>query len=316
MNRALVIGSNGQDGTFLVRHLLGRAYEVAGVDRHDASRWPIDSTRFRYYSTDLREVSLLSNVLVDVRPDLIFHVAAVHTSAGGTYETVFGDVLKVNVGSVHEVLEYLRERQDARFLYASSAKVFGFPLPPMIDETTPIANQDLYSISKNAAGHLIEYYRKNHGIRASIVYLFNHESELRPIDFFIPTIVHSLASALQDRSHTTRVNSLEFYCDWGSAEEYSDIMIEILERLSGQDFTIARGCSSYARGLVQNVFELYGLDYRNHIMERTHLNTPFQPDFLADNSKLRRSLGRSPECDILQVCQRILHAKYGSSLSA
>ena len=311
MNRALIIGSNGQDGTFLVRHLLRKAYQVAGVARQGASRWLIESPEFKYYSIDLREVGLLSSVLKDLRPDLIFHVAAVHTSAGGTYETVFGDVLKVNVGSVHEVLEYLREQSDARFLYASSCKVFGFPLPSRINESTPIFNQDLYSISKNAAGHLIDYYRKNHAVLASIVYLFNHESELRPDDFFIPTIVRCLASALNDSSHITQVNSLEFYCDWGSAEEYSDIMVDMATKAPGDDFLLASGRCVYARDFVNELFSLYGLNYANHIRERIATSSPSQHKYSVDLTKLEGEVRRLPEVTILEVSKRILSLIYG-----
>lgn len=314
MKTALVIGANGQDGTFLVRHLLQRQYRVIGIDMQPTSRWNLQGQAFVYQCADLRNYGNLLAIIRSARPELIFHVAAVHTSAGGTYETLFNDVLSVNVGSVHEVLEYLRERQNVRFIYASSCKVFGFPLPSNVNLTTPIVDQDLYSISKNSAGRLIEYYRKQHGVLATIVYLSNHESELRPNDFFIPTILRCLASALKVSSHTTQVNSLEFYCDWGSAEEFTDIMIDILIKSAGNDFLLATGKSIYAREYVSELFEEFGLRYIEHIKERSIDSGQDQKPYCVDLSKLLGCIGRVPTRTIMDISRDILSKNYGLRL--
>jgi GDPmannose 4,6-dehydratase len=311
MRTALVIGANGQDGTFLVRHLLRREFHVVGIDIQPTSRWELQRQLFNYQSVDLRNYGNLLAIIRSVKPELIFHVAAVHTSAGGTYETLFDDVLKVNVGSVHEVLEYLRDVQKARFIYASSCKVFGLPLPPVVNSATRIVDQDLYSISKNSAGHLIDYYRKQHGVSATIVYLFNHESELRPEDFFIPTILRCLASALKDENHVTQVNSLEFHCDWGSAEEYSDIMIDILIKSAGTDFLLATGKSIYAKEYVNELFEEFGLRYIKHVKERSINSGQGQTPYGVDLSKLRNCIGRVPTRSILDISRDILSKNYG-----
>jgi GDPmannose 4,6-dehydratase len=314
MRTALVIGANGQDGTFLVRHLLRREYHVVGIDMQTASRWDLQGSAFTYKSVDLRNHGSLLAIIRSVKPDFIFHVAAVHTSAGGTYETLFNDVLKVNVGSVHEVLEYLREWQNVRFIYASSCKVFGFPLPPVVNLATRIVDQDLYSISKNSAGHLIDYYRKQHGVLATIIYLFNHESELRPEDFFIPTILRCLVSALRDKNHVTQVNSLEFYCDWGSAEEYSDIMIDILTKSAGTDFLLATGRSIYAKEYVNELFEEFGLRYVEHVKERSIDTGQGQTPYGVDLSKLWDCIGRVPTRTIMDISRDILSKNYGLSV--
>lgn len=308
MKKALVIGANGQDGTFLVRHLLSRKYQVIGVGRQERSRCDISSFLFSYRQVNLEVEGALSDVLAAYRPDLIFHVAAVHTSAGGSYEPVFGSVLKVNVASVHDVLEYLRDNSESRFCYASSAKVFGSPLPAKIDESTPIKNQCLYSISKNTAYHLIDYYRQNHGVSASVLYLFNHESELRPDGFFIPKILEVLLKSLKDGSFTAGVNTLDFYCDWGSAEEYMDIMIDVIEKTPAEDYVLARGECTYARDFVDGLFASYGLNYSNHFRQTIPQAQPVNP-YKVNMGKLKRMIGRVPLVTIEELCVEILENK-------
>ena len=182
---------------------------------------------------------------------------------GGNYEEIFSEVLNVNTGSVHSALEYLRKKGSGQLLYASSGKVFGKEPPERIDENTLTKNDCLYSLSKNISSNIVNYYRKHHGVTASIVYPFNHESELRPHDFFIPIVLDSLATALMRVPGLTReVKTLDFYCDWGSAEEYMDIMIDIAEKAPIQDFVLGTGSCTYGRNMVESLFHEHGLDYR------------------------------------------------------
>ncbi len=311
MARALVVGANGQDGTFLVRHLLAKGHQVAGIGRQDRSRWDIASASFSYHRVDLNQVDALAAVLELVEPDLVFHVAAVHTSAGGGYEAVFDSVLRVNVASVHAILEYMRGHGHGRLCYASSAKVFGTPLPAVIDESTALQSQCLYSTSKNAAFHLIEFYRRTHAVDASVVYLFNHESELRPADFFIPKLAAAVALALADRRHVSELNTLDFHCDWGSAEEYMGIVVEILERGGSDDFVLARGESVYARELARRLFAQFGLDHEMHVREIGPVSGSGQQPYRVDLSKLQAKIHRAPRIDIETVCNEILRKNFG-----
>lgn len=310
MKNALVIGANGQDGTFLVRHLLRRGYHVTGIDVQPQSRWDLNVKNYSYKFVDLRHYGRLLRLMKSRKPDFIFHVAAVHTSAGGAYENVFDDVLKVNVGSVHEVLEYLRMHKDGRLIYASSGKVFGFPFPPVIDLNTKIVNQDIYSISKNTAGNLIEYYRKQHGVCGSIVYLFNHESELRPPDFFIPTILRHLSLSLKNKNYMGQVNALDFYCDWGSAKEYADFMIDILINAPEHDFLLATGTSVNAREYVDKLFSLFGLNYNKHITTESIDASMTQKPYNVDLSMLVKHIGRLPQINIIDISKDILDKNF------
>ncbi|MDP3705753.1 MAG: GDP-mannose 4,6-dehydratase [Legionellaceae bacterium] len=299
--KAIVIGSNGQDGTFLVRHLLQRHYEVAGVGRQPQSRWDISSSKFSYYQVDLEVQGVLSTVLSEYRPDVIFHVAAVHTSAGGQYEPHFRAMMTVNVASVHDVLEYMRLHPQVRLCYASSAKVFGSVLPPHIDENTSVKSECLYSISKNSAFNVIDYYRKTHHAQASVLYFFNHESELRAESFFIPKMLNILNQSRKDSHFVAKVNTLDFYCDWGSAEEYMDIMIDVIEKTPGEDYVLGRGECTYAQKLVEELFALHGLDYTKHLQQSMSNKIPARP-YIVDMRKLKRMIGRVPEVTIKSLC--------------
>jgi GDPmannose 4,6-dehydratase len=169
----------------------------------------------------------------------------------------------------------------------------------------------LYSITKNATADLIDYYRKNYGVACSNAYLFNHESEFRSPSFFIPKILDCLARTLRDRSTVAEVYTLDFYCDWGSAEEYMDLLIEIGLRCPGEDFVVGTGVCTYARDLVEKIFERFSLDYSCHVAERRVTGHSMLKPYKVDNQKLQRLLGRAPVESIAAVCGRILRVNHG-----
>jgi len=314
MRRAVILGGNGQDGILLSQQLLSQQYEVFGVGRQAQPHLTANSERYAYYQINLQNSGELKAFLEKTRPCRIFHVAAIHTSAERSIETLFDAALQVNVSSVYVVLEYMRIHQPScRFLFVSSSKVFGEPYPPEISEATPKLSPCLYSITKNTAFEVIDYYRHGYNLHASVIYTFNHESEWRPIQFFIPKVLKALATALLEKPEPTEVYGLDFYCDWGDATEYTSLFIEIIEKAVGEDFVLATGTCTHARQLVSELFENYGLSYQNHIQEKEAgktLNSTYQVNM----DKLKDAIGKTPTEGITSVCNRILLKHYGISV--
>lgn len=308
MATALVLGVNGQDGTLLAQRLLARGYHVVGIGRQDSSRHVVPSDRYLYRKLDLRTASDLSRILAQDRPDLIFHFAAVHRSAeGGPYELMFGDMLRVNIESLQVALEYIRTTNPrARLIYAGSAKVFGEPYPAIVDEHTSVVTTCLYSLTKIAALELIQFYRRKHGVHAAYLYLFNHESKLRAPEYFVPKLVAALRSAIRGEQRVTSFNTLQFWCDWGSAEEYMDLAIEVAERATANDFIIATGRSHLARDLVEQLFQRHGLDSGQFVVEKADVQAPQRKPYAASTDRLQAAIGRMPSVSIDALCELML----------
>src|SRR5262249_10655383 len=199
-----VLGVNGQDGSFLAGALLGRGHEVVGVGRNPVSRYVSPSAKFRYVQLDLRQGEDLARLVQDVAPDFAFHAAAVHSPSGYQYEPVGRDMLAVNVSALHVLLEHARARAPGlRIVYAGSSKIFPPPLKGVLDETTAASVSCLYSIGKIAARDLIFHYRKHHGIAATNLILFNHESVRRPPQYLWPTLARGAIPPQPPPPHPT-----------------------------------------------------------------------------------------------------------------
>jgi len=305
MNSALILGVNGQDGSYIADVMLERRCEVTGVGRQAKSRW-VDPARFKYVQLDAADSDALDCLLSGTMPDRIFHMAAVHGPAGYVYEDRWRQALALNVASVHTCLEHMRRRSPlTRLFYPSSVKVFGNPPPAEIDETTPRVSSCLYSITKNAATDLIHYYRSRHACWACVSYYFNHDSPRRPETYFLPRLAAQVAASLRQDARAPRVATLDFWCDWGSAREFMELTADLMELEEPHDVVMATGRPLYAADLARALAASVGapLPLSGPQSENT---APTR----AQIDGLRRALGRTPRYGALDVAMGILADRY------
>lgn len=307
---SLVLGVNGQDGSYLAEALIALGRQVIGVGRQEFSKYIKDSEYFTYRQLDIANTQELVIFLDELSPTKIYHVAAIHGAAGFKYEDKWMDTHSVTTLSVHAILEYLRLKGAGSLIYTSSSKAFGESPPPIVSENTKRISSCIYSIAKNSATDLIHYYRAKYGVCASVLWTFNHESPRRGIEYFIPKIVNCLANALKNPGHKTEVFTLNFYSDWSDACELMNIAISVSDRDLPEDFIFASGNTVFARDFVSHLFSKFGLDYRNHIIEENYSEATLSK-WNADISKMRSVLECSPKISIFETCYQILLDNYG-----
>lgn len=298
---ALVLGVNGQDGSYLAEELLVRGHNVIGLGRQTESRYVLPSRFFTYQMVDLAQDSALDAVLDTYRPDVCFHFAAIHGAASFAYERLWRQMMQVNVLSLYTLLEFARVRLPGMgIVYAGSAKIFPSPWCGLLDETTPYRPTCLYSIGKIASLELIRQYVATHGVTASNLVLFNHESARRHPSYLLPILADTIVRARFDPSYTIAVKTLHFYADWCSASEVASIAVDVgMSRESG-NFVVASGRTWFARDAAEAIFRRYGLDHRVHIRELLPPSEP-GPGFRASVTRLEHVVGRRPSKGLLDI---------------
>lgn len=308
MPRSLVLGVNGQDGSYLAETLLARNHDVIGVGRRAASRYLGPSPRFRYVQLDVGDSEALAALINSLELDHAFHFAVVHGASGFAFEPVWREMMNVNVLALHVLLEHARTKApNLRIVYAGSCKIFPPPLAGTLDETTPAKATCLYGIGKIAARDLILQYARKHGVKATNLILFHHESPRRQREFLFPTIVNAIASARVNPSHQTRVRTLDFWIDWGAADEFMEIVADVAERTTETELALASGRTWYARDAVEHLFRRYGLDASRHISE-TDYGAASQTPFDVRLDRLEQAIGWKPRKRIDDVADWILNS--------
>ncbi len=152
--KALVIGSEGNIGKPLVRHLRSLGYDVIESDIKPA--W-----RPNYIMADMRNpVDLVP--AFDSKPDIVFLLGAMVSRV--TCEQAASLAIETNLAGTQNVLE-LTKRAGARLVYFSTSEVYGPELEIMSESSNPRPN-NRYGLSKLLSESLIEYEVNQHGLTA------------------------------------------------------------------------------------------------------------------------------------------------------
>ncbi len=122
--RAFVTGGCGVSGSWVVRDLLKRGYEVAAFDQaHDATLMPDMKGQYEFVAGDVRDAALVSRLIHARKPEVIVHLAALVGYPQGRPDPKL--VYDVNLGGTLNVLEAAVVNDVPRVVYTSSKSAYG-----------------------------------------------------------------------------------------------------------------------------------------------------------------------------------------------
>jgi GDPmannose 4,6-dehydratase len=313
MKKALITGITGQDGSYLAELLLHKGYEVHGIIRrastfntrridhiyHDPHGNGAPVALFLHYG-DVATPETLLDVIYNVRPDEIYHLAAQsHVRVSFDMPEYTGDI--TGLGTIR-ILEAIRKSGiNARFYQASSSEMFGSAPPPQ-SELTPFQPCSPYAAAKVYSYWVTRNYREGYNLFACNGILFNHESPRRGETFVTRKITRALAAIMAGKQKVLYLGNLEAKRDWGYAPEYVEAQHLILQQDQPDDYVIGTGESHSIREFLDEAFGYVGLDWHDYVKIDPRYFRPTEVDYLlADATKARKLLNWEPK-----VCFREL----------
>ncbi len=269
MQKALITGITGQDGSYLAEFLLAKGYEVHGIIRrastfntHRIDHIYLDphekGGRLRLHYGDLSDPGIMTEIMYNIQPDEIYHLGAQsHVRVSFDMPEYTGNV--TGLGTTR-ILEAIRRSGIRTKLYqASTSELFGSAMPPQ-SEKTPFQPQSPYAAAKLYAYWLVVNYREGYNLFCSNGILFNHESPRRGEIFVTRKITRAVAHILSGKQSTLYLGNLDAKRDWGFAPEYVEMMHLILAHDNPDDFTVGTGESHTVREFVERAFAYAGVE--------------------------------------------------------
>ena len=320
MNKALITGITGQDGSYLAELLLTKGYEVHGLIRrastfntgridhiyHDPHANGEKVNLFLHYG-DVTVPETITDIIYNVRPDEIYNLAAQsHVRVSFEMPEYTGEV--TGLGTIR-LLEAVRKSGiQARFYQASSSEMFGSAKPPQ-NESTPFEPRSPYAAAKVYAYWITRNYRQGYNIFASNGILFNHESPRRGETFVTRKITRALAAIKAGKQKYLYLGNLDSRRDWGYAPEYVEAMYQILHQESASDFVIGTGEAHSVREFLEEAFGYVGMDWNEFVRIDPRYFRPTEVDYLmADASRAQKELGWRPRVNFRELVRIMVDA--------
>ena len=320
MQRALITGITGQDGSYLTEFLVEKGYEVHGIVRRASisNTARIDhllaKNAVTLHDGDLSDALSLTRIISLVQPDEIYNLAAQsHVQTSFDVPEYSGDVDALGVLRILEAVRILGLVEKTKIYQASTSELFGKVEEVPQRETTPFHPYSPYAVAKQYGFWIVKEYREAYGMFAANGILFNHESERRGENFVtrkITLAVGRIAEGLQDHLELGNLDSLR---DWGYARDYVECMWLMLQQDEPDDFVIATGEQHAVREFTEKAFaangigirwEDTGLHEKGYDVETGKMLVCVNPkwyrptdvvNLLGDPTKARNTLGWNPQ---------------------
>jgi GDP-4-dehydro-6-deoxy-D-mannose reductase len=257
---------------------------------------------------DLRDAEVVEDVVLEVRPDHIYHLAAqayVPASWQAPWET-----FENNVRPEMNILALMvREGLKARLLVVASNEVYGAVsserLP--VDEETPLEPVNPYGVSKVAQDLLARQYYLSHGVDVIRARAFNHVGPRQSPGFVAANFARQIAEAeVGLREAVVRVGNLEAERDFTDVEDVVRAYALLMERgRSGEAYNIGSGRPRSVARLLEVLLKLSPVEVR--VEQDTARMRPTDAVVIyGDIGKLRGDTGWEPGVSFEESLCRVL----------
>ena len=287
--RVLVTGASGFIGSHIIPRLIEKGYDVWALERYVAGRYA-QSKNVKTVFADLREYFAVKNIISQVQPDIVIHLAALSAVSYSYSHPI--EVIDTNLkGTVNLAEACLREVPHFKqFLHASTTETYGNGPTPKTEDTPQNPNSP-YAVAKLAAEKYLLYLKDGHNFPVTILRSFNTYGRKRDYHFVVE---HAIMKMLTEK--TCRMGDLSPIRDFVYVDDHVSAYLTCLENplAIGETFNFCTGRGIKIEELVYLIKKLIG--FKGEIEWGTKPKRPLDIDVLIGSSeKAERVLGWRPQ---------------------
>lgn len=307
--RIAVTGGAGFIGAHFVASLLREGHQVWAYDNffagHRAECLPWRE-RATLMAGDVLDFDLLNASLQEFKPELIFHLAALH------YIPYCNDhpaeTIRVNVEGTVNVMRAAQKCEGLKgVFFASSAAVYDTSSVSHKETDLP-APSDIYGLSKVLGETVVRHYAAENGLSYVLGRFFNVYGPDETNPHVIPAVLRQVMEGGKIRmGRTDTFRDFIYVADLVQAlMKIGDLLssdkqvAEVYNLASGQECSIARA--------VEIMGQTAGVNL-DIITEERHVRPADRQHLRADIAKARRELGWAPVVSLAQGLEEIVKAE-------
>jgi UDP-glucose 4-epimerase len=311
-DRVLVTGGAGYIGSVVTAQLLKQGFDVIVFDNLSNGHKAAVPSGAELVVADTSDRVALNQVFHSQRVDAVMHFAA--SIEAGESMQVPGKYFRNNTANSLMLLEAVIEHKVPRFVFSSTAALFGTPDRVPIEETDALHPTNAYGESKLLVEQMLAWFHRIHGLRYASLRYFNaagaagtQGEDHQPESHLIPLI---LQVALGKREHIaiygTDYPTPDGTCvrDYVHVSDLASAHLLVLEALRRNDkliFNLGNGRGFSVREVIEVVRQVTG----HPIPVREAARRPGDPAILvASSDKIKRDLRWEPQFSSLEAIVR------------
>ena len=170
-DRIFVTGGAGYIGSVVVSQLLASGYQPVVFDDLSHGHRAALPRNVRLIVGDVGDRPALDRALAEVQPQAVMHFAA-FIEAGESMQ-IPEKYFRNNTASALTLLEAVLAHKVPRFVFSSTAALYGTPEKTPIEETAPLHPTNVYGESKLLVEQMLDWLHRIHGLRYASLRYFN-----------------------------------------------------------------------------------------------------------------------------------------------
>lgn len=287
MSVALVTGGDGFVGSHLCPQLLDLGWDVviAGrgsiPNRQDAAHPTAGGNEIRRMQVELTDRKRVIELLEEVAPDVVFHLAGSKPQDGAATERLVDDI----VGASVTVCAALRNvGRPTRVVLAGSSAQYGDPphSPDPIDEEMPLRPVNTYGLAKAAAEFATRALAHDSRVEVVMARAFNHIGPGESASTVAGALARQVSGLAAGSGKRLRVVNPDAVRDFTDVRDIARGYVALAERgMPDRAYNLCSGRPTAVRDLVDVLLEHAGID-------------PTVADMVVDGQGIRHQVG-SPE---------------------
>jgi UDP-glucose 4-epimerase len=302
MERVLVTGGAGYIGSVVAAELLQRGYAVTILDNLSHGKLAAVPEGADFVLGDVADSALLDQVFSEVRISAVMHFAAMIEA--GESMRIPERYFRINTVGALSVLEAVLRHHVGRFVFSSTAALFGNPERTPITEDAALRPVNAYGESKLLVEQMLAWFHRIHGLHYACLRYFNaaggtedRGEEHEPESHLIPLI---LQVALGQRDHIeiygTDYPTHDGTCvrDYIHILDLADAHILVLEALRERDQLIYNLGNGHGFSVREVVETARGVTRHAIPVVESPRREGDPAALVASSDKIRRELGWQP----------------------
>lgn len=312
MMNILVTGGAGYIGSVTTEHLISRGHSVAVLDNLSTGHRDAVHPSATMYEGDVRDEALVSRIVKEHDIEAVLHFAAVSLVGESMSEPL--KYFRENTAASLVFLDHAISAGVKKFIFSSTATLYGVPDALPIPETSPVRIENVYGETKWTIERSLRWLKDLHGIGFTALRYFNacgasseRGEDHTPETHLIPIVLEVAAGK---REHITIFGDNYDTDDGTNIRDYVHVLdlahahalaVETLSLGEERVYNVGLGVGYSVNEIIDVCRNVTGHPIPAVIGDRRAGDPPI---LVADSSRIQKELGWQPRyTDISDIVQ-------------